>query len=721
MSTFFAAAGLLTVVALGTVLTGRILGGFLGVPLLRRFTPEGAAASAATGTAFWALVSGWCSYAGLAAPASLVIIALVVAVAAASLLAVRRHPWLRPQGGVCAWAAWLGILAMAAVLTLLPLALHQFFNPCNDTLNYCTIAEVLQDRGVGLTPPSEPAEPAADSISLFHQCHVENWRLGAMYLLALVQAFVPGSTALEVFPVVMAWGVLLNVGSVYCLVRWAWRLPRGLALLAPILLVDRINPLLYSAHYGFLSQVYGTATLTFALALLGRLRPRSRRRWAMGALLGLVVASMLSLYSEMAPVLVIAVAAHLIWQVMRKQHETSRQAWLRLSAFTLVVVAILANVEMLRAVRALQVQTQAITGTPKDGSALRYWSFALGCTRFDAPPQTRWHAITVATACVLLGLLLVLRRRQLGLGSSFAVLAALAVFFHWFVRDPWTGELGHSWSQFKLCKWAYPLLVSAQAGGAAWLLRRLPRAAVLVFVAGVFMLTGSWKHQVRLSDDGDTYGRQLLLCDRPLAELRALRQQRAGLPGRPVRVIHDNDGPLWPHGLAKYLLFGEPCLIPERTSTEASQGYVAGVDYIMLGCPPFEEPMERLPCGVCRLDASRPLVFAAVYSPAAEGLPQRAVLSVWSPDERQVILAWKLVPETPDPAAQGTLALDVTDARGHTQRWSGAGGAAPAGRIMLPPGVSRVQLAWPGARQRLTAVQLSPAPPVLVGAGLCRP
>src|SRR5262249_35854859 len=136
------------------------------------------------------------------------------------------------------------------------------------------------------------------------------------------------------------------------------------------------------------------------------------------------------------------------------------------------------------------VQIQAAdAGGHIDWSPLRFWAFAMGAAPQAGDLTTAKLAATVvASLCVLVGLGRLLRLRLVGLGLSLALLAAMAAFFHWVVRDPWTGEPGQTWAEFKLCKWAFPLVVSVQVGGLGWLLRRFSRWTLLVPTAAAVLL-----------------------------------------------------------------------------------------------------------------------------------------------------------------------------------------------------------------------------------------
>jgi hypothetical protein len=574
-------------------------------------------------------------------------------------------------------------------LTLLPVLWCNFFNPFNDTVNYCFIAESLPQGGMSLFAAKQTSEPALLSDSVLCACRVESWRLGAMFFLALCQALFARASALEVFPVVMTWGVVLNGATVYSLSRWALRVPRWPALIAPLLLLSVFNPLRYSAYAGFLSQVYGTAVMACGLTMLTRLHASCHRVKAMAVILGLILAAMVSFYSELAPVLFFGVGIHGFWQAVQAWRGGRLRDWSTVCGVAGASFVILANIEIARACRAVLWQIGVVgAGMNIAWSPLNFWAFALGTHRFYGSSQGPWILLTIlATACLATGLRILWRRRLIGLSASLILLAALLVYFHWFTVDPWTGELGHSWSQFKLCKWAFPLVLAVEVAGLAQILRHVRWPKGIVCAGLVMVLALSVQPYLKVAHEADRQ-RELLNCQRPFTELQELRRHPLATSGKCVRVVHDNDGPLWPHRLIAYFLLSEPCIIPEPGTSGAGVGYVSGLNYVMMGEPPFEKPAEKLPCGLSLISGDRPVVFRVV---AEEQNSPGARLSVWSPRAGPALLVLTMDSSKAD---RGNCDLQLNTQGGPPQRLQAPWGAAQGVAVQLPAGVSRVLLHW---------------------------
>jgi len=107
-----------------------------------------------------------------------------------------------------------------------------------------------------------------------------------------------------------------------------------------------------------------------------------------------------------------------------------------------------------------------------DWSSLDYWSFATGARDYNARHWWSLAAVVMGTALFGIGVARRLRTRRVWpVLQALLVLTALAAYYHWCVRDPWTHAIGQTWNQFKLCKWSYALIVAAQAAGLHYVLR----------------------------------------------------------------------------------------------------------------------------------------------------------------------------------------------------------------------------------------------------------
>jgi hypothetical protein len=370
----------------------------------------------------------------------------------------------------------------------------------------------------------------------------------------------------------------------------------------------------------------------------------------------------------------------------------------------------LANVELVRSVHGLLIQVQQrACGYPMRWSSMEYWAFAVGAMWHGASLNLSRLWLTIAaTIAMAIGIIRLARRRLVGLGASLVLLAWMAAYYHWFVRDPWSGELGQTWVQLKLCQWAFPLVVSVQGAGIGWLLLRMPRSAFVIPVGLLALLGLTFKHHLQAAVDADSGGRQLLQCNRPFEAIAHLRQLPAFTPGRPVRVIHD-DGPVWPHSLIHYLLGTQCCIIPEANTATSKIGYMPSQDYVMLGRPAFQDPLEWLPCGLCRVDGSQPFIIAAIAEKSNDQTQGGVRLSAWSPHRGATTLI--LTVESPCASDLPMPCLEITDSSGLALAANLHNSKSVQIRIPLEAGINRLRLRWLGPYCRLTFAEIKQQSP----------
>jgi hypothetical protein len=664
--------GVVAVLAAAAALTGRAMAGVFRIRMLRRPTPENWMASLFLGTAVLTLGFGTCSYLGLRAlPATAVTAALCAALTA--LRALMRPAFAPPPG-----RRWLAGAAVAApcllgvVATLSPLIAGDTFSFHNDAWFYSDVADWLQSHGYADDCPPEPQDPMSECIGTIKRTH---HRMGPMFLLALVRSVSPVPRSLYVFPAVMAWGVALGIAGVYLLCRWSFRCSPGCAFTAALLTAG-VNPLSYSAGNGFFCQVYGTAALSFGLAVLGRLYARTHWTFGGAALFATAAALLVSVYSELSPFLAAAALAYLPAAGLYAWRAGYLRRFLGFAGCVVALLISFAHVELVRAARSVLIMASLNgVGFHLNWSGLDYWSFAIGAREFD---RARWWSLTAAalgTALLIVGVARSARaRRAWPALQGLLALAALAAYFHWCARDPWTHAIGHTWNQFKLCKWSYALIVAAQAAGLHHVLRlgvfrrELPRrVAVAAGGRAVILLSSArpasrggallgaacltilvasaaahWAHAKTLASAYQA----LMNSKTPLNSTRSLRD-RVRLLGVPsLYLIPQTDVTPCHFNLIQYLIY------PLKVSTGGT-GEPAPADAVglMVGAPPFTPYRKALPCGLFAVDLQEPFV---VRVESSNGLERNAAgeAFTWVGSEAVMVEFWG------SRTGEGTLSFD---------------------------------------------------------------
>jgi hypothetical protein len=642
--------------AVGTTLTGRAVAALLRVRMLRRWAPENVLASAFLGTAVWILTFGCCSYLGLhALPAALVVLGLAGGLVVVRVAALPRAPSARRRGAL---ATVLAPVALAAITVLLPILIGDSFVFWSDSLQYSSVAEWLQGHGFWDACPYDAQHPMSCWVPFWQEC---NHRMGPTFLLAMMRALFPGSLALYHYQAVIAWGVALNAAAVYLLCRWGFRCGKACALFAAFF-VGGVNPLAFSTTNGFLCQVYGTAVLLFALAVLARLATRARWNFGGAALFALTAALQVSVYPELAPVLAAAALFYLAATAVRAWRAAQVRTFAAFAATTFLLFGLFANVEIVRAARGILFMVHLNgTGWHVDWSPLEYWTFAVGARPGYTPLASKSELIATAVCSVLVlaGVAHAIRhRRAWPTLVSLLVLGGLAVHYRWVARDPWTGDVGHTFNLFKLTKWSFPLLVAVQGAGLHFLLRRHVRLRrVLVAAAGLLVVLASahrhWAETRMIVRTAHGFTKS----EAPLSSMRQLRKEVDGLDASafyfipPIDPKHLNGN--FYRDVIPYLLNSHPFVNgwTDPRDLYYHPGYEAdrnawpppdGLVGVMLG-EPWEPPLRRLPCGLSVMDLRRPFVVGIAGADASGAYsedrrlvqigPAGVTIELWSPSE----------------------------------------------------------------------------------------
>jgi hypothetical protein len=525
------------------VFSGRLLAGALKARALLRFDPTAAAASAILGVASWTLAFGGLSAAGVPAPriAALLLAGHLAAFAVCGGRATLRT--LRPVGSLRAWLALLAVMAVALVLALLPVIRTGGFATCNDTYHYAAFSEWLQQDAWGTGPRWDPLSPVTYIPALFQG---EGYPLGAAYLLALTQAVASSFPALALYAAVSALGILLNTGAQYVVARWVFRLPERWAAASSLGFALVPHSIYWGHHNGFLQQTYGLCVLLLAVALLTRATRPPDWDVAMAGLMALLAAYILLVYLPMGPPLAIAFVPWAWVSGRRAIRRRTLARWLWPLAVYGVLFAAFGYPEL----RGIWARLFTFAKGPAGGhisfGLSDYVSFGVG-TRIVAPDWSpglaQWlrasllYMTPFPVALLLAGVWLAFRRpRTWVLLGALASLSAAVLYYAAFVRDPWSGERGHTWNLFKLSQYALPLVWAFSAFGLRRVCRRWPPARVAplggaLVAAGLLFVHWTWSGELGLSM------RALVPTERPLEALSALRRRLQNLPQGTLFVI----------------------------------------------------------------------------------------------------------------------------------------------------------------------------------------
>jgi hypothetical protein len=718
MSLFLRSLAVVFVLALGTMLTGRALCAALDLRAFRRRSLENFIVAAFLGTGLWLLLFGWGSHVGLPAPRIVPLVGAcgVILVLASALR--RRLDWLLPRPRFWEWLNASIPCAIALVLTFLPFLLGNGFAIHNEPFPYISMSEWLQTHGFGTTCPDTPEQP----ITALVQCYQRtNLRMGTTFLLALTQVLFPTYRAMEVFLPVEAWGFLLNLGGIFLFCRWCFRVSGFYASVAVYAAAVTCNPFYFAVVYGFLPQVYGTAFLMCLLVLMSRARSRIHWRREMSLSVGLVAASLISVYSEMAPLMAVLGGS---WFFMSLYRARKGNQWLRLLGFaglSLLAMSALANIELVRTARMLPGQLRAVVGGHWAWPRQVFWAFAMGTHPWvfgSWGPDQAWTRARAAGTLAATGLFLLgicrpsVHKRGTLMLVVLGLLGCLGAYFMFVARNPWTGGVGQTWSLLKVTKWAFPLVLVVQVSGLQFLTRRWPWARALIVLFGLLVMVRSvpYHHRNAMISTGTL--RWILTAEKPFKAIRQLGQRLDELRSQRLYFVHEAEG-VFPRCLVGYFLYPRTFVNDWKNSWLASQAEIppallhgeGKTTYFMCGQPPFDTPQECLPGGFSVLDPAGPVVFKvtnpvrALEQAADAGKffwqgPEETKLELWSPRAGNALLTFR---------AQGQPGLPATTLRhlqfklpdGSKKELSLCEASEETLSFPIPEGISRLVVSYP--------------------------
>ncbi|QDT64275.1 hypothetical protein [Calycomorphotria hydatis] len=488
MGDFLLQLSIILFILISTFIIGRIIAVVLGVNWIRRLSVENILFSCFLGTAFLTLSAGMCFYAGLPSPQSCYVIGITILLLGVVAAYCSYDELLRLQGAKHA-LAWVTVFVVfASAMNLVPILWAKGWSHTNDAATYLIMADSLQTYGASSINPYAPTIDQVEGFELTESTLTNTWyalafcdwfHMGALYFFALVRACLPGLLAYEIYPAVSCWGLLLNGFGIFCLARWAVRVPVVYAALASIAPLILDTPLTVSHDSGFLCQLYGTASFLFSLCVLSRLYSSAHWNLSSAVVFGMTLTMVLSTYNEFTPILTMACIPFLI-QLYVRSYQSSKLG--QLMIFTLQAVCsfiLIANIELQRTINGI-ITTLSIhgNGCHVGWSLPKFWAFAIGAS--GSIPEQLIH-VTIATIFLSVGIYCACRwfRTAIPVVTTLGVMAMLFVYYTLFNEDPWTHELGQTWNMFKLCKYCFPFLV-------------------VIMVLGMWRCLQQSKHQMRV-------------------------------------------------------------------------------------------------------------------------------------------------------------------------------------------------------------------------------
>ncbi|WP_027796618.1 hypothetical protein [Paraburkholderia acidipaludis] len=359
------------------------------------------------------------------------------------------------------------------------LFVHGAYFAYNDTFTYLAQSIWLQTHPFSLHITPDLLTPLSSQIGLYQAAGL---RMGASYLIALVQSFMGTQWPYSIYPAVMVSAVAACcLAAGFPLSRLTQTMSRRATLALLSLPAFGLNGLTFGSVFGFAPQTLGImfgSSVAFTIGYLLHwitIRQRSARDIAVASVPGaLLFAALTYAYSEIIPFVVLAVLASALFVIAR--HRDRAVSILSFGVAFAVAALILLNTETLRAIAAIRTQANVVVGGPVNWSLSGFIAHALGVHggawdgftwAMRGIPKSGAYFVGTASMLAIVALLALARRAirkriadysLLPTAVMLAFLAAALLIFRYGVHSPFPIGIGQSWSQFKLAEWASPFV-----------------------------------------------------------------------------------------------------------------------------------------------------------------------------------------------------------------------------------------------------------------------
>ena len=484
---------------------------------------------------------------------------------------------------------------------LFPILRYEAFNPFTDAFTYLEHAQWLQTHSFSEVAVASGYHPEVSQVRLYQ---ANGHRMAASFYLAWVQATFDINWSYYAYPPAVLTALVSGSIAVAGVVILVVRRQRFVAHLAACATATTLNGWVFGAQYGFFPQTFGLVFALGSLALIGGSTVLLLRRFRLGqsglppALQSremavnaippaLTAGTLATTYNDLMPFIVVSLFGFLCFLAFLHRSLIFRILvfWSIIAAEALLIV----NFEVLRiANNFFNTMLGAASGRVHFGWPVlwRPWEFAAHSFGLKSSIQGMWlFRGEWVTAFALLGLVAAIsyatkrQWRRVYFPESMALyfialctFAAGFAYFRYLVPSLEANEVGFTFAQFKLAKWASPVAFVIAGVTAAYyarlsrvFARLIPALLIICILLGLSanfstaqMNTGDFNQQTGYDRDG-------------FSSLLQLRELARGIPKDDI--IYLNLGDVH-HKLRQMIAY----VLPDHrlSSDYTDDGYILG-------------------------------------------------------------------------------------------------------------------------------------------------
>ena len=394
---------------------------------------------------------------------------------------------------------WSLTCAAAFVFSLPILAsalLFDGFNPFNDAFTYLVHSQWLQEHPFSEKAVSSGFFPALSQVTLYQ---TRGHRMGASFLFGLVQSAFHLQWSYYAFLGVV--GLVFTTGclAVGAIIRLAVPVTFTVAICLSSLPAITMNGFAFGAQGGFFPQTFGLAfaagigcLLPAAVALIIEAKPRLRDVLRSVTPLTIVCAAFMLTYNDMVVVLGPSIILYVLYLTLR--YPEARNRLIAVAIFVAIATLLLLNIEGVRILHnfldtVLTAGSGVIYfGWPVPWTPMQFAAFAFGLKSLD-------YCFILVLSFIIYICVCICREgpRQYSILFLVCINIVFAVAFlklRYFSSGP-VGEVGITFLQFKISKWASLFDLGLLGIVAAWLVTRNSRFVIILNVSfGILFAIG---------------------------------------------------------------------------------------------------------------------------------------------------------------------------------------------------------------------------------------
>lgn len=407
------------------------------------------------------------------------------------------------------WVIQSFLVLLCGITILVGLYVYGGYNAHNDSFIYIAHSQWLQINQFNNTIAINAVTPLSSMIA-FNQ--ITELRMGASYFVAFVQGWFNIQQAYYAFPVV----AILSIGT--CCISFGYALKKifpkiQLFVLCCLIILPSFGfgGLVFGVNYGFVPQTVGLSIATALFILIGFVNndvifssPKIGKLIKLSIVNSVLVAGLVYAYVEFSPFILFGIIGSIVFYFFKtKKIKVLLKSYLWIGLFSLLFL----NVELIRNIKALIIQSSVAAGTPVNWTEVAYVAhvFSIHGGAWDVfqwasnENQSNINLVVGLISFAFLSLLIVitvikfrtklLKREIIPFYVQLLIFLIGMIYYRYFVANSFSVGLGQSWSQFKLAEWANPftMLIVIFLLTSLLVKYRLEKFIIIIFFIGIIM------------------------------------------------------------------------------------------------------------------------------------------------------------------------------------------------------------------------------------------